>query len=275
MKRFKSFIALFFVAVCTVVLSLFGGCGYINGAYWTDVSYDNEGAYTIGGGEIEESVSEIEIDWKSTQVDVEYHQGSAIAVQETAYMELEEGLKLRYLVDNGKLTVQFATNGRHDIKGLNKKLTVSIPDGVNLTKLTINGVDSEINSHVEVTQLYVNTVAGNVTASNVTGGASINSVSGNIDLTSSGVGFQVASVSGNVKLNLSENLTQANFSAVSGTIVLVLPETLGFRLTFSKLGGSFNSALETSQDGNTYTRLDGSAIIEVNCVTGDVNIEKG
>ncbi|MGN1103522.1 MAG: DUF4097 family beta strand repeat-containing protein [Candidatus Coproplasma sp.] len=275
MKRFKKFIALSIVMIFIVALGLLGGCGYINGELWADVSYDNESAYTVGGGEIEESVSEIEIDWKSTLVTVEYHQGSVITIQEIADKDLEEGLKLRYLVDNNKLTVQFATNGRHDINGLNKKLTVHIPEGVNLNKLTINGVGSEINSKVAVTQLYVNTVTGDVTAENVIGGASVNSVSGNIDITSSGVGFQVASVGGNIKLTLSENLTQANFSTVSGTIVLVLPETLGFKLTFSKIGGSFNSELETSQKDNTYTRLDGKADIDVNCVSGNVNIEKG
>ncbi|MGN0807866.1 MAG: DUF4097 family beta strand repeat-containing protein [Candidatus Coproplasma sp.] len=274
MRNLKKFIALIITVLSAVALCTFSGCGFISGELWTDVSYDNESAYTVGGGEIAESISEIEIDWTSTEVNVIHYSGSVIKVEETADIEIEESLTLRRLTDSGKLTVQFATNGRHDIKGLNKKLTVFIPNGVTLNKLTIDVVGSNVNTQVAVTELWVNSVTGNVVAENVSGGASVNTGSGNVDLTSSGAIFQAASVSGNIKLALTENLTQANLNTVSGTIELALPETLGFTLTFTKLGGKFNSALDTTQDGNVYTRLDGKAAITVQSVVSNVNIVK-
>ena len=279
MKKFIKLITLSVVTVFVLAIFTFSGCGLISGNLWTDVSYDNESAYTIGGGEIAESISDIEVKWADDSVTVAYYDGTSIKIEESADKEIEEKLTLRYLVENGKLTVQFATNGRHDIRGLNKKLNVLIPTGVTLNKLTIKSVSGNVNSTVAVAQLFVNTVGGNVTAESVIGGASVNTISGNIDVTSSGLGFQVASVSGNIKLTLSENLTQANISSASGTIDLSLPESLGFKLTFSKLGGNLNSTLDMSSedmssDGKTYTRLDGKATIEINCVLGNVNVSK-
>lgn len=274
MRNIKKVIAIIVTVLSAVALCVFSGCGFINGELWSDVSYDNEIAYTVGGGEIAESVSEIEIDWTSTEVNVKHYSGSVITVEETADKEIEESLTLRRLVENGKLTVQFATNGRHDIKGLNKRLTVLIPNGVTLNKLAIDIVGGKVNTQVKVTELWVNSVTGNVVAENVLGGASVNTVSGNIDLTSSGAIFQAASVSGNIKLTLSENLTQANISSVSGTIDLALPENLGFTLNYSTGMGKVNTALDVTQDGNVYTHLDGSAAITVESVLGNVNINK-
>lgn len=270
MKKFNKFLIISVAAIAVALFTLCG-CGYVNGEYWTDVSYDNESAYTIGGGEIEESISEIYIDWVDDSVTVKQYNGTAVKVEETADKEIEEGLKLRYLVDNGKLTVQFATNGRHDIRGLNKKLTVLVPVELTLDKLNIESISGNIETQVLVNEINVDSVSGNVWASNVIQGATVNTVSGKITVAGGSV-IQADSVSGNIELALG-NVTTVKATTVSGNIKLVLAESLGFKLTFDTVSGNFNYDLEMKKNGNTYTRLGGDAAITAETTSGNLTIE--
>lgn len=271
MKRFKNIIVVSVVAVFVGVLCILSGCGYINGAYWTDVRYDNESAYTIGGGEIAESVSEIYIDWVDDSVTVKQYKGTAVKVEETADKEIEEGLQLRRLFENGRLTVQFATNGRHDIRGLNKKLTVLVPAEVTLDKLNIESVSGNIETQVSVKQLWADNVSGNIWACNVIEGATVETVSGKITV-AGGVEIKADSVSGNIELALG-NVTAVNAKNVSGNIKLALAESVGFTLTFDTVSGSFNTELEMKKNGKTYTRLGGDASITAETTSGNLTIE--
>lgn len=272
MKRFKKFIVVSVVAVFAVVLCAFSGCGYIGGEYWTDVSYANEGAYTVGGGEISQSISEIVIDWVCDDVTVNQYNGTSVKVEETSDKEIEEDLKLRYLVDNGKLTVRFAANGRHDIRGLNKKLTVLVPMETVLDKLDIKSVSGNVDTVASVNELYVNNVSGSVTVNGVISGAYVNTVSGAINIVGGGI-LQANSVSGNIRL-YTYGAASVDVSTVSGNIDLALPESLGFTLTFKTTSGKFSSALPTTKDGDTYTRLEGGAPISAKTTSGSLNIIK-
>ncbi|MGN1060516.1 MAG: DUF4097 family beta strand repeat-containing protein [Candidatus Coproplasma sp.] len=275
MKKVNKLIFAVFAAVAAVAafaLCAFCGCGYTNGAYWTDVDYANESAYTVGDGEIEESISEIAIDWVCDDVTVKNYAVSNVKLEETADKEIDEALKLRYLVDNGKLTVQFATNGRHDIKGLNKKLTVLVPMETALDKLDIKSVSGNIETVASVNELYVNNVSGSVTVNGVISSVHVNTVSGAINIVGGGV-LQANSVSGNIRL-YTNGASDIDVSTVSGNIDLALNESLGFTLTFKTTSGKFSSALATTKDGNTYTRLEGGVPISAKTTSGNLNIIK-
>lgn len=271
MKKFIKLITLSVATVLVLAIFAFSGCGLISGNLWTDVEYDNESAYTIGGGEISGSISEIVIDWPCDSVTVKQYNGTAVKVEETADKELEEGLKLRYLADNGKLTVQFATNGRHNIRGLNKELTVLVPVETTLNKLSIDSVSGNVTSQVFVNQFYAKSVSGSIWASNVILGASVNSVSGKITVAGGSV-IQAGSVSGNIELALG-NPTTVKATTVSGGIKLALAESIGFVLTFDTVSGGFSSDLETDKNGKTYTRLGGGAQITAKTTSGNLTIE--
>lgn len=193
-------------------------------------------------------------------------------MEETSDKEIEEDLKLRYLVDNGKLTVQFAANGRHDIRGLNKKLTVLVPMEVTLNKLDIKSVSGNVDTVASVNELYVNNVSGSVTVNGVISGAYVNTVSGAINIVGGGI-LQANSVSGNIRL-YTYGAASVDVSTVSGNIDLALPESLGFTLTFKTTSGKFSSALPTTKDGDTYTRLEGGVPISAKTTSGSLNIIK-
>lgn len=255
MKNVKKIIFVIFAALTAFALCALCGCGYVSGELWTDVNYANESAYTVGGDEIAEDINEIEIDWVCDDITVEYYSGTTVKVEESADKEIEEKFQLRRLVQDGKLTVRFATNGRHDIRGLNKDLTVYIPTGVTLEKLDIDSVSGNITSTVSVKQAVVDNVSGSLTASKVTQSLTANTVSGSVMLD--------LSVTPAVSVN-----------TVSGNVYLSVPESLGFTLTVATVSGEFNSSLETAKNGDTYTRLGGGANMTVDTVSGNINVDK-
>ena len=272
MKNVKKIIFVIFAALTAFALCALCGCGYVSGELWTDVKYANESAYTVGGGEITGDVSEIVIDWVCDDITIEYYSGTAVKVEESSDKPIEEKFKLRRLVQDGKLTVQFATNGRHDIRGLNKDLTVYIPTFVSLDKIDIKSVSGNVDTVASVKELYVNNVSGSVAVNGVISGAYVYTVSGAIHVVGGGV-LQANSVSGNIRL-YTYGAGSVDVSTVSGNIDLALPESLSFTLTFKTTSGKFSSALPTTKDGDTYTRLDGGAPISVKTTSGNLNITK-
>lgn len=256
MQNLKKLTAVITTALLAVALGLLSGCGIISGELWTYVDYDNEGAYTIGGGEITHTVSDIFVNWSDDSVTVTYYDGALVKIEESADKEIESDLTLRYLVDNGKLTVQYATNGRHDIRGLNKKLNVLIPDGAALDTLTVKSVTGNIECRVDADALTADSISGNITVSQESPANIIaKSISGNIDVSFNGVATLFV-------------------NTISGNVNITLPDTFGFKLTLETLSGELNSGLELIQNDKEYTRLEGGAVFTVYTLSGNVNIAK-
>lgn len=274
MKKYFKLITLSVVTVFALALGLFSGCGLISGKLWTDVEYNNEESYTIGSGEIAETISDININWADDALTVAYYEGTSIKIEESADKEITEDLTLRYLVDGGKLTVQFAANGRHDIRGLNKKLNVLIPTGVYLNSLTLKNVAGEINTQVNAETVKANNTSGNtiiggnvvnVDTTTVSGKTTISQATPTTIIVKSGTGAVDVTIKGAFGLVI---------NTVSGNVNITLPDTFGFKLTFNTTSGKLDSELDLTPNGMEYTRLEGGAIFMVNTVTGNVNISK-
>ncbi len=261
------------ILIIITALSLFTLCGCVNmGDLWSDVKYDNERAYTVGNGEITATVTEVEINWVDDGVEVKYYDGNTVKIEEEADEEIPRKLQLRYLAEGGKLTVQFASNGRHDIRNLHKDLTVLFPQDTQLEKLKIENVSGDIYSEVAVKSFTANGVSGDIEIGNVSQIADIHSVSGNLEIKAGNLNaIKAESVSGNVSL-YTDGVTSAEVNTVSGNVNLFVPESLGFTMTFETVSGDLYSSLETTQSGDTYTRLEGGKVINVDTVSGDVSI---
>lgn len=274
MKKYFKLITLSVVTVFALALGLFSGCGLISGKLWTDVEYDNEESYTIGGGNITQLISNIEVNWADDALTVEYYDGAFIKIEEAADKAISKDLTLRYLVDGEKLIVQFAKNGRHDIRGLNKKINVFIPTEVKLNSLTLKNVAGEINTQVNAETVKANNTSGNtiiggtvvyVSASNVSGKTTINTPTPSSINVDSGTGAVDVIIDG---------VAWMIISTVSGNVNITLPDTFGFILTLSSVSGKVNSELELIQKGDKYQHLNGGSAFAVNTVTSNVNISK-
>ncbi len=241
------------ILLLALVAVFAAGCTYINAPLSVDVEYANESAYTVGGGEISESVKEIDIEWVEESVTVEYCDGDALTISESADGEISEKLALRYLVEEGKLSVKFASNGRHKIKNLNKKLYVGIPRGTRLDKLVIDAVSGNVKVEADAAVLQIDTVSGEINAR------------------ADAKDICVDTVSANVRLYLG-NFSSLKVDSVSGNVNAYLPQKLGFKLSYSTVSGAFSSSLEFRK-GKDYIRLDGENTMEVSTVSGNLSID--
>lgn len=242
------------ILLLALVAVFAAGCNSIGVASWTDLVYDNESAYTVGGGQTAESVKEIDIDWVEGNVTVEYCDGDSLTISESADGEIPEKLALRYLVEEEKLTVKCASNGRHRIKDLDKKLFVGIPRGTRLDKLVIDSVSGDIKVEADAATLQIDTVSGEINA--------------RVDAEE----ITVDTVSANVNLYLGD-FSSLEVNTVSGNIYTYLPQNLGFKLSYSTVSGIFSSPLEFRKGGKDYIRLDGESSMEVSTVSGKLSVD--
>lgn len=242
------------LTIFSLLLGILCGCKEVtSGALWTDVDYENESAYIIGGGEIAEEVCELKINWVTDSIEIKGYNGEKIKIEETMKKEIEEKYKLRHVVEDNKLIIQFATNGRHDIRGLSKKLTVLIPNHYVIEKLEVNSISGDIDlSSVAFTTLQFCSISGNI----------------NLDLPEFS-SLKIETISGKIDLTLN-SFSSLDIETVSGNIRLNLPNDLGFVLSFDTVSGAFNSEVETQKTGNVYTHLTGESNIVVDSVSGNL-----
>ena len=124
MGRKRCFV--FLLALCLAMLAGCQGSGIQNQV--TTVTYDRPESYTAGGGETTQPVERVTIDWYSGSVTVARHDGDAVAFSETANRTLEEGLTLRWRVEDGTLSLVYCQAGQVQLGDLEKDLTVLLPE---------------------------------------------------------------------------------------------------------------------------------------------------
>ena len=126
----------FVLALCLAMLAGCQGSGIQNQV--TTVTYDHPESYTAGGGETTQPVERVAIDWYNGSVTVARHDGDAVAFSETANRTLEEGLTLRWRVEDGTLSLVYCQAGQVQLGDLEKDLTVLLPRDLTLEELEVD-----------------------------------------------------------------------------------------------------------------------------------------
>ena len=176
----------FVLALCLATLAGCQGSGIQNQV--TTVTYDRPESYTAGGGETTQPVERVVIDWYNGSVTVARHDGDAVAFSETANRTLEEGLTLRWRVEDGTLSLVYCQAGQVQLGDLEKDLTVLLPEDLTLEELEVDTGAAPVQvSDIAAGAMTLGTGSGaiDLQACQVTEGAWLDTGSGNItaDLT--------------------------------------------------------------------------------------------
>ena len=131
-------------ALVIVLVLLAGGSWLLFGSS-TGLNFANADQYTAGDTEISSAVENLDIEWTSGAVNLEYHAGSGVTVSETANRTLSEDEKLRWWMDGNTLRVRYCKSGLNIHFNLNKVLTVSLPEGTALKKSNIDVTSADVN----------------------------------------------------------------------------------------------------------------------------------
>ena len=241
--------------------------------------YVYSGDYNIGGGSVTEPINAVEVDWVSGKIEISVYDGETTEFSE--YEISDEDYKLRYKVENGRLTVHSEKSGFSFgiISRPKKELTIKIPRAYaeNLKTLKINSTSAEINLNgltvLESTE--TDTVSGRVTAENLnTASLECDTVSGDVKASGAIEAFDLSSTSGAAEITTTVPLKKLETDTVSGDVTLTLPESSGFTLEFDTVSGDLNCELPMTNKNGKHICNDGSAEFEADSTSGDFTVKR-
>ena len=188
------------IVACAVIISvtgIFGGGSSVFG-------YANAEKYTAGDTEISGEIRNLDVNWTSGKVNVEYHAGSSVIVKETSSKTLSEDQQMHWWLDGDTLRIQFCKSGfRFSWGNVSKELTVLLPEGTVLKNAEISLTSGDLNvKDLKAEDLSLGTTSGDVNATAEAEKADIGSTSGdlNLKLTGDVKRLKAGSTSGSIRL---------------------------------------------------------------------------
>lgn len=258
MKVYKKIIVMLVLAAVGLSLCLTGCRVNINveNTGLSDFSYADAANYSVGAAEFSETVEHIEIDWLAGNVTVASHSSDTISFSEESLTALSEDTQMHYWLDGTTLHMKFCRSGKWQLDGVEKDLTVLVPENLSLTSLTVKSMSADI--HLNALQAE---------------SANIGTTSGTLQITVSKVrNFSTGSVSGEVSLSVKEEPETLSIKTTSGGIDLALPEDASFTLDYGSVSGDLSSELPHRTENGQYLFGDGKAEYQIGTVSGDVRI---
>ena len=126
------------IALCVCCVSI-GGHAFLGGFRYADA-----GKYTAGGAVIDGDVKKLDIHWTDGAVVFVERAGDGIELSETAKKAISGNAQLRWWLDGDTLRVQYAKNGFFSLTGLNKTLTVALPEGMALEDVRVDATSADV-----------------------------------------------------------------------------------------------------------------------------------
>lgn len=268
-------------ALLVVLLLLAGGCFLIFGDSLGLAAYANADKYTVGDADISSAVENLEIDWISGKVNIQYHAGSGISLSETANRNVSEDEKFRWWLDGKTLRIQFAAPKLFSFNNLQKTLTVSLPENSVFKSVSIGTTSGDISvPAMTADELRFDTTSGdvdavitakNLNASSTSGdmeilldsdirSAILGSTSGNITLSAvSAENIDMKSTSGNLSLTLSGDVKKLHLDSTSGAILADLASA--DKAEFDSTSGNMNVTLQSFSD------------LDLDATSGDITLK--
>ena len=241
------------------------------------IKYANAENYSVGSFESDEKIDSVEINWQSGKVTVVAYDGKTLKCTESE--SENDNRKMRWLIEDGKLTVQFSKPNLWLGIGSNgkKELAVYIPrDFLPLTEVRVNNVSSDVSADsIECADLVIDNVSGELSVSNAECDMlCVDTVSGDVDAAGSVATLEFETVSGNLKLNDGIMPSRVDFDSVSGNAILCMPEGDGFAAKFDSVSGGFECDFPTVKNDGKYVFGDGSGIYSFESVSGNITVKK-
>lgn len=235
-----------------------------------------EGIVASEGSVSAEEIKNLEINWVSGDVTIVRADVTDISFREDAGLKekdqmvwSQKGDKL--VIHSSRYKVQLGTSKSKD-------LVITIPMDYNINNLTISTVSANFSADsLTANTVSINAVSGecDFSGNNTFGDMNVDTVSG--DVTFNGILRELTceGVSANFRGFFTETPNSIQVDGVSGNIDITLPADAGFTAELDTLNGHFNSDFSTTSSGDRYICGNGQCTIEIDGVSGDINIRKG
>lgn len=231
---------------------------------------------------INDNINEIDFNLNSQDVKVTNYDGDTLNIQikshNTISNELSETessnkliLDARYYTPSDSTILVNIPKKFQDMGTL--KIVTSSGDinisNLSLGTLNISSASGSINaSSLNLTYLNLNTSSGDIDFNNIKTSSETKLVSSSGDINGNGnLGIITGnSSSGDINLQLINSLNNISLSTHSGSVILSMPKGLGYKINYETVSGDLSSP------NNQLTYGDESSLININTVSGDLNI---
>ena len=254
-------------ALVIVLVLLAGGSWLLFGSS-TGLNLANADQYTAGDTNLSSPVENLDIDWTSGKVNIEYHAGSGVSVSETANREMSGDEKLRWWLDGSTLRVRYCKSGLNIRINLTKTLTISLPEGTVLKKADIDVTSADVDvPKLDADEVRFDSTSGNINAEISTKKLDASSTSGDMVIrqngainnavlgsTSGNISFyapsaetvDMKSTSGGLGITVSGNVQKLHLNSTSGTILADLVSA--DKAEFDSTSGNMDVTLQSFQN---------------------------
>lgn len=224
--------------------------------------YANSDKYTAGNRDFSEKISNIDIDWTSGSVNVEYQDSDKVSVSETSDKSLKESEQVHTWLDGDTLRIQFCKAGTNMTGEYNKKLSVKIPKDMQLSSLDLDTASSDYTfDSISADTIDVDSASGNGNIKDCSAKTfNIDSASGDLVMSQKGSteSIETDAASGGVVIT-AENVGTIDCDSASGKISITAVEAARFKASTSS--GTITAALSA---------MPGS--IDIDTASGDVSL---
>ena len=235
--------------------------------------YPDAGRYKAGNFEYKASdVSSVEINWVSEDVTVKQSSSNTLSVKEEN-RGLNNRQKMHWRLDGDKLIIQYCKSGyKGRFPGKTKKLTVEIPENVDLTVSTVSG-DVKLEDCRSLKTVDLNTVSGDVRYDGIRASKlDVDTVSGDVDGGKLYVDkAELNSTSGDFSI-MPEKCNKLDVGTVSGDVALLTLPDGGASVDYSHASGDLHTGLDYESEGKTRVFGSGKCKISVSTLSGDLTI---
>lgn len=227
------------------------------------------------------SIREMEIEWAAGSIVIQPMEITEIRISEKGVDQDKEPMV--WNVRNGQLNIQYSKNTDHSFgMGLllgehSKDLVIQVPREWQCDSLEIDAASAslEING-LTIREMEFDGASGTCVFSNCTVEAlDLDTASGDVRFTGTLTQMDCDAASANIFLELKNVPKRLDLDTASGDLDVVLPENAGFSVTMDTMSGEFSSDFTTTNRNGKYIAGDGRCSIDVDAMSGNVNIRKG
>lgn len=227
------------------------------------------------------SIKNMEIEWAAGSIIVKPMDITEIRIAEEGANQSSD--PMAWKVKNGTLAIQYSKNTDHDfgmglLHGENSKnLTIQVPVGWTCNSLEIDAASASLEvQDLTIREMEFDGASGTCVFNNCTVETlDVDTASGDIRYTGTLTQLDCDSASANILLELTNVPRSIDLDTASGDLLVVLPENAGFSVTMDTMSGEFVSDFTTTSRNGKYIAGDGRCQIEVDGMSGNVNIRKG
>lgn len=228
--------------------------------------------------QFQSTTTKVEINWLSGSIRIQPREDiQTILVKETGDYDTRYAMVCHQ--NGSKLTVDYCEDSLRTVFGVNipkKDLTIWVPQGMSLQELEVDAASAKVYvTGLTIGEVDINTASGQSEFTDCTVGTlDVDTASGDVFFSGTLDKLSCEAASASIRAELQNVPSSLDIDTMSGDLELTLPEDAGFTVNLDAMSHSFRSDFPTNGNGGTYVCGDGRCFIQMDTMSGKVNIRK-